>query len=88
MIKEEIIYKCPKCASENIIKNGKDNGKQKYQCKNCNSYGTLNPSVKYSEEEKERILRAYQERQSMRGIKRTFGVSIPTLISWLKKKQN
>jgi len=46
-----------------------------------------NPIVKYNEAEKEKILKAYQERQSMRGIKRTFGVAIPTLIEWLKKKR-
>jgi transposase-like protein len=40
---------------------------------------------RYTREQKEMILRAYQERPSMRGIQRTFGVSRPTLASWLKR---
>jgi transposase-like protein len=31
-------------------------------------------------------LRAYQERSSLRGLSRTFGVSRNTVTSWLKKK--
>ncbi len=86
MIKEEIIYQCPKCGSANIVKNGQYKNKQKYKCNDCESYGTLNPTVKYNEERKAEILRAYQERQSMRGIRRTYGISIQTLVNWLKKK--
>jgi len=79
-------YKCKSCASENITKNGKaPNGKQKYHCKDCGRYGILNPSVKYTEEEKERILRAYEERSSLRGLERTFGVSRQTVAKWIKK---
>ena len=44
------------------------------------------PPGGYSDEQKELILRAYAERPSMRGITRIFGVSRPTLISWLKKR--
>lgn len=32
-------------------------------------------------------MRAYQERPSMPGIQRIFGVSRPTLIEWLKKNR-
>ena len=40
----------------------------------------------YTQERKEEILRAYQERSSLRGLRRTFGVSPTTVISWLKKR--
>jgi hypothetical protein len=40
----------------------------------------------YTEERKEEILRAYQERSSLRGLRRTFGVSPTTVMSWLKKR--
>jgi transposase-like protein len=40
----------------------------------------------YPEEEKERILRAYRERGSMRAIERIFGVSRNTLSRWLEKR--
>ena len=36
-------------------------------------------------EARELILRAYQERSSLRGLSRTFGVSRNTVTSWLKK---
>lgn len=59
-------------------------GKQQYKCKECGMYSVLQPSEKYSPKEKERILAAYQERPSMRGIERMFGVSRHTLSAWLK----
>jgi transposase-like protein len=40
----------------------------------------------YSEEEKEKILRAYRERGSKRAISRIFGISRNTLTRWLKKR--
>ena len=72
-----------------MIRSGQtNNGKQRYHCKACGRTFRDSPQAKgYSEEEKERILRAYQERPSMRGIQRTFGVSRPTLIEWLKKRR-
>jgi transposase-like protein len=80
------VIKCYHCGSENVKKNGKaPNGKQRYHCKDCHRASLENPEYGYSEERKEEILRAYQERSSMRGISRTFGVARNTLASWLKK---
>jgi transposase-like protein len=80
------IIKCYHCGSENLKKNGKaPNGKQRYHCKACNRASLEAPDYGYSEERKEEILRAYQERSSMRGVSRTFGVARNTLASWLKK---
>lgn len=84
MVKETIIHQCNKCASINICKNGKTaNGKQKYHCKACNAYGTLHPHQGYAPERRAEILRAYQERSSLRGIERTFGVARQTVANWL-----
>ena len=47
-----------------------------------------NPNYGYSEERKEEIIRAYQERSSMRGVSRTFGISRTTLGKWLKKSRD
>jgi len=85
MIKKELIYKCTHCGSENIVKNGTCNGQQKYHCKDCNCYRTLDPIVKYSEEKKDEILKAYEERASLRGVHRIFGVSVTALLGWIKK---
>lgn len=84
MVKTEI--ECYHCGSTEIVKNGKaPNGKQKYHCNGCGKGSRENPDTGYSEERKEEILKAYQERMSMRGIARTFGVSRNTLTKWLKK---
>jgi len=39
--------KCPRCQSENIIRNGSiHNGKQKYECKECRRQFVENPQNK------------------------------------------
>ncbi len=86
MIRAKITYACSHCQSENIVKNGHNpKGKQQYRCNNCGRGGVLNPSVAYTAAEKERIISAYYERPSMRGIERVFGVTRQTLADWLKK---
>ena len=83
------VIRCYHCGSTEITKNGKaPNGKQKYHCKDCETGSRENPDHGYTEEEKETILKAYQERSSMRGISRTFGVSRNTLTKWIKKSQD
>ena len=87
MITQITVNRCTKCQSENIVKNGMTKvGKPKYHCKACGAYGTLNPSVQYTPERKEEILRAYHERSSLRGLERTFGVARQTVAKWLKEK--
>ena len=86
MITIMIVSTCTKCGSLDIVKNGQTKkGKQKFLCRECNAYGTLNPEVKYSAERKEEILQAYHERASLRGIHRIFGVARQTVSGWLKK---
>ena len=80
--------KCYHCQSENLVRNGKtNNGKQRYICKDCGKMSRDNPAPNgNSSKERERILRAYQERSSLRGLTRTFGVARNTVSRWLKKK--
>ena len=80
---------CPHCRSDDIMRYGRSpNGKQKYLCKECKRQSRENPTPHaYSEERREEILRAYEERSSLRGIERTFGVSRTSVIGWMKKKQ-
>ncbi len=82
------VITCPHCGSDDIVKNGfaPKSGKQKYLCHACGRQSRKDPSPNgYTEERKEEILRAYQERSSLRGLRRTFGVSPTTVIGWLKK---
>jgi transposase-like protein len=62
-------------------------GRQRYLCRDCGLRSREDPrSNAYSEEERERILRAYDERSSLRGLSRTFGVSRNTVTAWIKKR--
>lgn len=86
MIITTTIHPCHFCGGIDIVCNGTDyKGDQKFHCHECGGYGTLNPQTKYSSEEKEQVIRAYQERASMRGIKRIFGVVPQTLKRWLEE---
>ncbi len=69
-----VILHCPHCGSEALVRDGHaPNGKQKYRCHGCGRRSRENPN-------------AYQERSSLRGLTRTFGVSRATVSSWIKKK--
>lgn len=48
--------------------------------------GTLNPSQRYTEADKDLILRTYQERAGVRGVERIFGTARQTLARWIADK--
>ena len=78
---------CPACQSRQAVKNGKaKNGTQTYLCKVCGR--RLHPDAKpvaHSEATQKQILAAVQERMSLRGVQRVFGVHRNTVIRWIKK---
>ena len=85
----KVIY-CRHCGSDDLVKNGfaPNNGKQKYLCHDCHRQSREDPhSNAYAPQRREEILRAYQERSSLRGLTRTFGVSRNTVTRWLKKSR-
>ena len=84
------VVRCQHCESDKLVKNGHaPNGKQKYLCRTCSKSSRENPAAKgYGEQKKDEILKAYQERSSMRGLTRTFGVSRTTVEKWLKKSRD
>jgi len=80
------VHTCHKYDSQDLTKNGMNAcGNQQSHCKTCGAYGVLEPRERYTQEEKDLILKAYQERSSMRGIERSHGVCRQTLSAWLKK---
>ena len=84
MIQTIVTHTCPKCGSENMVRNGHDyKGDQKYHCKNCLSYGTLNAQPRYDKRIRRQVKRAVLERISLRGIERLFGVSRHTVAEWI-----
>ncbi len=84
-----ITLHCSHCSSEALVRDGHaPNGKQKYRCHACGRRSRQNPTPNaYPEGRREEILYAYQERSSLRGLTRTFGVSRATVSSWIKKKE-
>lgn len=82
-----ITLQCLHCQSEKLVRNGRPpNGKQKYLCRACQRQSRDNPTPHaYPEERREEVLRAYEERSSLRGLERTFGVSRQTVSVGIKK---
>ena len=83
-----LLVSCSHCQSTEIVRNGAAaDGRQRYRCHNGGRRSTAAARPNgYTEEQRELILRAYQERSRLRGLARTFGVSRNTVTSWLKKK--
>jgi len=85
MIQETITHICRVCKSTDIVKNGTNRcGNAQYHCKNCGTYRVLQPKPVYSEREKQTVLQACQERSSLRGVQRIFGVARQTVVEWVK----
>ncbi len=81
------IMTCPDCQGQNIIRYGHTRGGHpRYHCKDCPGYFSDAPERGHTQEFKERVLGAYQERSSMRGIARTVQISRNPLTKWLKQK--
>jgi transposase-like protein len=83
-----ITLRCHHCQSERLVRNGlAPDGRQRYLCRDCGQRSRENPRTNaYSEQEREQILRAYDERSSLRGLSRTFGVARNTVTAWIKKR--
>ena len=83
MIQETITYTCRSCGSDNIIKNGTNKcGNPQYHCKACGVYRVLKPKEGHSQARREQVLKAAQERVSLRGIERIFDVCRQTVATW------
>lgn len=72
---------CRQCGSDNIVRNGlTTNGTQRFLCRDCGRRSRETPqSNGYTDAAREVILRAYEERSSLRGLSRTVGVSRNTV---------
>jgi transposase-like protein len=78
-------YKCRVCGSENIVKNGKNKaGQAQYHCKDCGAYRVLEPKQGDKGQRREQVLRTYQERASLRGLGRIYGVARQTVMHWIQ----
>ena len=86
MIQETTTHVCRVCKSTHIVKNGTNRcGNAQYHCKDCGAYRVLKPTQVYSETEEQRVLRAFLERCSLRGIARIFAMARQTIARWLRE---
>lgn len=88
-MEDEIAYtpSCRHCHSYRTIRHGYTRkAKQRYCCRTCGRCFVENPeSAAYDPARKEEILKAYNERTSLRGLTRIFGVWRNTVSRWLEK---
>ena len=81
---------CPDCQSIHIVKNGKSKaGVQTFLCKTCGR--RFHPEAKpvaHSETTRQQVMAALNERMSLRGVERVFGIHRNTVIKWVKKGLN
>ena len=84
----EHVVACRHCGCrDDVVRYGyTKGGNQRYRCLACKHTFCLNPgTTAHPEAFKEQVLRSYQERCSMRGVARIFGISRTTLAEWLEK---
>ncbi len=77
---------CPNCGSDKHIKSGIINDRQRYKCKNCNYYFTVNKLGKRIDDYYvNKALQLYLEGLTYREIERILGISHVTIMNWVKK---
>ena len=80
-----IINNCPKCNSNEIVKSGIVKERQRYRCKMCNYFFTVNKiGRKIDEYYVIKALQLYLEGLSYREIERILGVNHVTISNWVR----
>jgi transposase-like protein len=84
-----IAFHCRRCGSVNLRKNGRTaTGQQKFHCKDCNTYGTLDIRDQERAHKRATVEKLHLERLSQRAIARTTGMSRMTVAAILKKSRD
>jgi len=77
---------CPNCSSSNYVKSGIVSNRQRYKCKNCGYYFTVNKlGKKIDDYYVNKALQLYLEGLSYREIERILGISHVSIMNWVKK---
>lgn len=77
---------CPQCQSDSIVKSGVINKRQRYKCKSCNYFFTVNKlGKKIDQYYVTKALQLYLEGLTYREIERILGISHVSVINWVKK---
>ena len=77
---------CPRCKSDFNIRSGVVNNRQRYKCKKCGYFFTVNKLGKQIDSYfVVKALQLYIEGVSYREIERLLGINHSTVIKWVKK---
>lgn len=81
-----MIKNCPNCNSEDRIKSGVVGKRQRYKCKSCGYFFTVNKiGKKIDDYYVNKSLQLYLEGLTYREIERILGVSHVSIMNWVKK---
>lgn len=75
---------CPKCKSDQVIKSGKVQGKQRFRCKHCNYQFTRTTPRGRPMKEKAMAVILYTLGLSLNVIAKIFNVSTPAVLYWIR----
>jgi len=76
---------CPKCSHSQIVKSGIVNNRQRYKCKACNYFFTVQKvGKKIDDYYVTKALQLYVEGVSYREIERLLGISHVSVMNWVK----
>ena len=91
MVQQVTTILCKFCDSDDVIRSGRtDSGNQRYKCHACSRTFSIAAGTPRLQDPQfvAAVLAAYQERASMRGVARIFGISRNTLAALLKKSRD
>ncbi len=77
---------CPNCGSDHYVKSGIVKDRQRYKCKKCNYFFSVNKIGKQIDDYYvNKSLQLYLEGLTYREIERILGVSHVSIMNWVKK---
>ena len=80
------INHCPNCKADTYIKSGIINNRQRYKCKVCRYYFTVNKlGKKIDDYYVNKALQLYLEGLTYREIERILGISHVSIMNWVRK---
>ena len=80
------INHCPNCNSDQYIKSGIVNNRQRYKCKTCGYFFSVNKIGKRIDDYYvNKALQLYLEGLTYREIERILGISHVSIMNWVKK---
>ncbi|QKX07227.1 IS1 family transposase [Aquimarina sp. TRL1] len=80
------INSCPNCNAREYIKSGVIANRQRYKCKKCNYYFTVNKlGKKIDDYYVNKALQLHLEGLTYREIERILGISHVSIMNWVKK---